>query len=107
MTHVARYAALFVPCLLLRCSSSPSPASPTDSGGASDTGAASLDGGDAAEAAPGAAAFAQLAGCATPPSAGAFPSDVQAVLQDKCWPCHQMPPKNHAPFPLLTYADVL
>jgi hypothetical protein len=30
---------------------------------------------------------------------------VAAVLADKCQTCHQSPPKNHAPFPLLTYAE--
>jgi hypothetical protein len=30
---------------------------------------------------------------------------VAAVLAQKCQTCHQSPPKNHAPFPLLTYAE--
>jgi hypothetical protein len=36
---------------------------------------------------------------------GDLPDDVNAVLQDKCQPCHQSPPKNHAPFPLLSFED--
>jgi hypothetical protein len=39
------------------------------------------------------------------PATGSFPPDVAAVLADKCQTCHQSPPKNHAPFPILTYAE--
>lgn len=31
--------------------------------------------------------------------------DALAVLRSKCHRCHQDPPQNGAPFPLLTYAD--
>ena len=36
---------------------------------------------------------------------GDFPCDVFAVIHTNCNPCHQMPPLNNAPFPLLVYAD--
>lgn len=36
---------------------------------------------------------------------GDIPCDVFAVIHVNCNPCHQMPPLNGAPFPLLTYAD--
>jgi hypothetical protein len=48
-----------------------------------------------------------LSACATPPATGSFPPDVAAVLAGKCQTCHASPPVNHAPFPLLTYEDVL
>jgi hypothetical protein len=41
------------------------------------------------------------------PRSGELPCDVAAVLKAKCQPCHQQPPKNHAPFPELTYQDLL
>jgi hypothetical protein len=44
--------------------------------------------------------------CAASPATGSFPADVAAILADKCQPCHTDPPKNGAPFPLLTYEDV-
>ncbi len=31
--------------------------------------------------------------------------DVEPILRAKCQRCHQEPPKNGAPFPLLSYAD--
>ncbi|MEJ7729905.1 MAG: hypothetical protein WKG00_11855 [Polyangiaceae bacterium] len=34
---------------------------------------------------------------------GDLPCEVWQVLHDKCHCCHQDPPKNFAPFPLLTY----
>jgi hypothetical protein len=39
------------------------------------------------------------------PLVGDLPCDVGRVLADKCQPCHQQPPKNHAHFSLLTYED--
>jgi len=39
------------------------------------------------------------------PLVGDLPCDVGTVLENKCQPCHQQPPKNHAHFPLLTYED--
>jgi hypothetical protein len=39
------------------------------------------------------------------PLVGDLPCDVGQVLTDKCQPCHQQPPQNHAHFPLLTYED--
>jgi uncharacterized membrane protein len=47
------------------------------------------------------------AACGSKPTTGDFPADVAAVLQAKCQTCHKMPPINHAPFPLLTFADTL
>ena len=47
-----------------------------------------------------------FASCPTSrPATGSFPEDVAQVLADKCQTCHQMPTKQHAPFPLLTYAQ--
>jgi hypothetical protein len=43
--------------------------------------------------------------CPTTPQTGDFPCDVFAVVHASCNPCHQNPPKNGAPFPILTYAD--
>jgi hypothetical protein len=50
-----------------------------------------------------AAAFAK---CGTSPATGTIPADVNAILVSRCQPCHQMPPMNGAPFPLITYEDV-
>ncbi|MEZ4220737.1 MAG: hypothetical protein R3B13_07380 [Polyangiaceae bacterium] len=47
-------------------------------------------------------------GSACPPSTAAkptFPCEVQAVLEAKCHRCHQKPPLNGSPFPLLTWED--
>lgn len=44
-------------------------------------------------------------GGAAPPATGDFPCDVFAVIHQKCNPCHTDPPKNGAPFPILTYED--
>lgn len=51
----------------------------------------------------------------TPPSGGSggappepepnFPCDVRVVLESKCQRCHQDPPLNGAPFPLLSWSD--
>jgi hypothetical protein len=43
---------------------------------------------------------------ASSPATGTIPTDVEAVLSARCQTCHQDPPLNGAPFPLLTYADV-
>jgi hypothetical protein len=48
------------------------------------------------------------AGCAADGGAGAaphFPADVAAAIRAKCQRCHAQPPKNGAPFPLLTWED--
>jgi hypothetical protein len=45
------------------------------------------------------------ANCPGTPQTGDFPCDIFAVVHTNCNPCHQMPPKNGAPFPLLVYAD--
>jgi hypothetical protein len=65
--------------------------------------AVSADDSDAAGDAEGPDAFAACP--ETRPTTGAFPDDVAAVLAGKCQTCHQSPTKNHAPFPLLTYAE--
>jgi hypothetical protein len=44
-------------------------------------------------------------GCPAVPQTGDFPCDVFAVIHPNCTRCHQDPPLNGAPFPLLTYAD--
>jgi hypothetical protein len=36
---------------------------------------------------------------------GDFPDDVGTVVGAKCQACHRSPPREHAPFPLLTYED--
>jgi hypothetical protein len=43
--------------------------------------------------------------CPAKPKTGDFPCDVFAVIHTNCNPCHQNPPMNNAPFPLLTYSD--
>jgi uncharacterized membrane protein len=45
--------------------------------------------------------------CPTNPATGDFPTAVGTVVRDKCQTCHQQPPLNGAPFPLLTYEDVI
>ena len=52
-----------------------------------------------------AAAFVQC-GSSPPPATGNIPADVAAILTSRCQTCHQMPPVNGAPFPLLTYDNV-
>jgi uncharacterized membrane protein len=52
-----------------------------------------------------AAAFTRC-GSTPPPATGTIPADVAAILTSRCQTCHQMPPVNGAPFPLLTYDDV-
>jgi uncharacterized membrane protein len=44
---------------------------------------------------------------AAAPAVGDLPCDVAAVLQARCQPCHQMPPLHHAPFPELSYEDLM
>ena len=39
------------------------------------------------------------------PAEGDIPCDVWQVLHDRCHCCHQDPPLNFAPFPLLTYEE--
>lgn len=47
-----------------------------------------------------------LSGALSPVArAETLPCDVGAVLRSKCQRCHQNPPKNGAPIPLLTWAD--
>jgi hypothetical protein len=67
----------------------------TGSGGAGSTSAtASGSGGVGAAAA-----------CPPTPQVGDFPCDVFKIIHNRCNPCHQMPPLNGAPFPLLTYEN--
>ena len=40
------------------------------------------------------------------PATGDLPCDVWQVVHDRCHCCHQDPPANGAPFPLLTYENV-
>ncbi|HEX3769881.1 MAG TPA: hypothetical protein VHV30_03405 [Polyangiaceae bacterium] len=49
---------------------------------------------------------APFASCGSEPASGSIPADVQTVLAAKCQVCHQDPPINGAPFPLLTYAEI-
>jgi hypothetical protein len=57
-------------------------------------GADNPDGGDLAPA------------CTSFPTSGDLPCDVQAVLSARCQPCHRNPPRNHAPFPEVTFEDL-
>lgn len=41
--------------------------------------------------------------CSAVPTTGQFPCDVHAVLVTHCHKCHQDPPLNAAPFPLLEF----
>ncbi len=43
--------------------------------------------------------------CPPTPQTGDIPCDVFTVIHLNCNPCHQNPPKNGAPFPLLDYSD--
>ncbi len=43
--------------------------------------------------------------CSTRPATGTLPADVEAIVKVRCDNCHSNPPTNHAPFPLVTYAD--
>ena len=49
----------------------------------------------------------EASACGAHATTGDLPADVASVLQAKCQTCHRAPPINHAPFPLLTYEDVL
>ncbi|MFO0758129.1 MAG: hypothetical protein U0359_16660 [Byssovorax sp.] len=44
-------------------------------------------------------------GGSEPPATGDFPCDIFAIIHKSCNPCHQDPPLNGAPFPILTYED--
>jgi hypothetical protein len=61
--------------------------------------------GGGAAGGPGSGGAGAAASCAPVPKTGDFPCDVFAVIHANCNPCHQDPPLNGAPFPLLTYAD--
>jgi hypothetical protein len=100
------------------CSSSSPPADPVTvgpAGGAADAGGAPTiaDASPSADApAPTLDATAALgpfdaAACAPNPPTGDYPLDVATVVHTKCTTCHQSPPKNHAPFSLLTYEDAI
>jgi hypothetical protein len=77
------------PCGLGGASSSAGTGSATSSSGTTGTGGSDPDAG----------------ACSQTPQTGDFPCDVFAVIHARCNPCHQQPPQNGAPFPLLTYAD--
>jgi hypothetical protein len=48
-----------------------------------------------------------FAACLPHPTTGSFPPEVATVLSNKCQTCHQSPPRDHAPFPLLSYDDTV
>ena len=86
-----------------------SPASPSTTTVAS----ATSDNGSGADASSGSTSDAAgatdgppFANCGPSPASGSIPADVLAVVTARCQPCHQDPPLNGAPFPLLTYEDV-
>jgi hypothetical protein len=62
-------------------------------------------GGSGATTTTGASGGGGSGGGAEPPATGDFPCEVFAIIHDKCNPCHTDPPKNGAPFPILTYED--
>lgn len=43
--------------------------------------------------------------CKYPDASAGLPCDVFTILVDNCQSCHNAPPANGAPFPLLTYDD--
>jgi hypothetical protein len=69
------------------------------------SGPCTLDTGGGPGSTTGAGGAMDAANCPETPQTGDFPCDVFAVVHKSCNPCHQMPPKNGAPFPLLAYAD--
>jgi mono/diheme cytochrome c family protein len=93
-------AAVVVVCLSACSGSSGGPASTTGGGsaggsrGTGGTGASGASGGSGGS-------------CPTPPKTGDIPDDVAAVMSQRCWGCHGDPPKSHAPFPLVTYEDLI
>ena len=40
------------------------------------------------------------------PVIGDLPDAVNMVLKDKCQACHSAPPRNHAPFPLVSFEEL-
>ena len=68
------------------------PLDPADAGAAGGSGGAAGDGG------PG-------PGDGGTGSEADFPCDVRAVIESSCQRCHTDPPRNGAPFPLLTWQD--
>jgi hypothetical protein len=72
----------------------------TSSGGGTGTGGASSSSGSG-----GGSMEVQPPACPPTPATGDFPCDVGGVIAAKCQPCHQMPIKHGAHFPLLTYED--
>jgi uncharacterized membrane protein len=46
-----------------------------------------------------------VADAAEPGDGHAFPSNVDAVLEQNCRPCHSAPPRNDAPFSLVHWED--
>lgn len=67
--------------------------------------AAGTSGGTAGHAEAGAPSEGGAPSEAGAPGAPDFPCDVRRVLEAKCQRCHQRPPANGAPFPLLTWND--
>lgn len=87
--------------LTAACGASPVPGAP-DAGPVDPVGA---DPDSGASPADGAGPDAFAACPADRSDGGDFPADVAAVLAAKCQTCHEVPPKDRAPFALLTYAD--
>jgi hypothetical protein len=93
MRTVLSLLATLVPATIVACSDG-SPASPATGGMSELADDGGYDG-----------SLASFGACSTPTS-GTIPADVNQVIVDKCQPCHQRPPKNDAPFPLVTYEQI-
>jgi hypothetical protein len=99
-----------LPCALLvlssSCSSSDVSAAKSADGGALAIGSdAEALGTDSEPLGAGAADTSAIDACPPGAAVGDLPDDVATVLRAKCQACHRSPPREHAPFPLLTYED--
>ena len=83
-----------------------SPASPVAANVLASSGATELapDSGDASDPSDAGDPFASCPSSA--PATGTIPTDVDAVLKDRCQTCHSAPPVMDAPFALVTFADI-
>jgi hypothetical protein len=90
-TRALLLASVACACITLHCSSSGGGASDASDAGAGAADSAAGDGATCVDV--------------VTPSTGDLPDDVAAVLVSKCQTCHASPPKNHAPWPLLSFED--
>ena len=87
------------------CLAGPCTSTGTGGSSASSSSSSSTTGAGGAGGAGGSGGAGAAAACPPIAQSGDFPCDVFAVVHQRCNPCHQSPPLNDAPFPLLTYAD--